>query len=136
MPRRRSQLPFLFLVPAVVVALGVAAAAAIGLVGAHDLRQQSDDAAALRCKALSLTLAERLRATAGTDRATVVERAARRSGAEVLLVELDGAVAVDGSLAKPSQAAVSQLLLEGEDSCQGIPERTDLVGVRQAVILY
>ncbi len=114
MPRRRSQLPFLPLAPAVVVVLGVAAAAAIGLVGAWDLRHQSDDAAALRCKALSLALAERLRATAVADRHAVVERAARRSGAELLLVDLDGAVMVDGSLARPSQAAVSQLLLEGE----------------------
>jgi signal transduction histidine kinase len=82
--------------------------------GARHLRVQSDEAAALRSKVLSLALAERLRATADVDRAAVVERAARRSGAEVLLVGLDGTVMVDGSLEPPSQDEISRLLVEGE----------------------
>lgn len=110
----RRQLPFLPLAPAVVVVVGIAAALVIALVGVSDLRSQSDEASALRTRVLSLTLAERLRATAPEDRSTVVDRAASRSGAEVLLVRQDGSIVTDGSLGPPSTSELVQLLVAGE----------------------
>jgi len=112
--RRRSQLPFLPLAPAVVVVLGVTVAVAIALLGASDLRSQSDEAAALRSQALSLALAERLRASPAPHRPAMVERAARRSGAEVLLVGTRGEIAVDATLAPPTQNQIAGLLQQGQ----------------------
>src|SRR5882724_2562194 len=78
------------------------------------LRTQSDDAAALRSKLLSLTLAARLRSTSEEDRSAVLERAARRSGAELLLVSAAGNVIVDGTQGAPPKARILQLLVAGE----------------------
>ncbi len=94
--------------------MGIAAAFAIAVRGVSDLHTQSDHAAALRSRLLALTLSERLRATALEDRATVVERAANRSGAEVLLVRQDGRILVDGSLSPPSHDKLMDLLVEGK----------------------
>src|SRR5438552_17390116 len=74
------------LAPSLVVALDVAVAALIALLGFFSLRAQVDDAVALRSRALGTMLAERLRATSAADRPAVVEKAAQRSGAEFLLV--------------------------------------------------
>ncbi len=97
-----------------VVVVGIAAALIIALVGVSDLRSQSDAASALRTRLLSLTLAERLRATSPEDRSTVVERAASRSGAEVLLVRQDGSIVTDGSLGPPSTPDLVGLLVAGD----------------------
>ncbi len=114
MTQRRNLLLFLPLTPAVVVLVGVAAVLAIGLVGAAQMRRQSDTAAALRGEVLARALAARLRATALSDQAEVVERAASRSGAEILLVGFEGNVVVDGSLAAPVREEIVALLLQGE----------------------
>jgi signal transduction histidine kinase len=111
---RRNLLLFLPLTPVVVVLVGMTAVLAVGLVGAAQLRSQSDAAAALRSEVLARALAARLRATALSDRAEVVERAASRSGAEILLVGFEGNVVVDGSLAAPPHDEIVTLLLEGE----------------------
>ncbi len=112
--RSRRQLPFLTLAPAVVVIVGIAAALAIAARGVSDLHSQSDHAAALQSRLLALTLSERLRATALEDRTTVVERAASRSGAEILLVRQDGRILVDGSLSPPKRNELMDLLVEGQ----------------------
>src|SRR5687767_7150956 len=88
--RRPRGLPFLPLVPAIIILVGVAAAVAITFVGIDQLQQQSDRAAALRSKTLSLTLAERLRATPPNELAAVLELANQRSGTDMLLVQADG----------------------------------------------
>ena len=62
MSARRRQIPFLVLAPAFVVVVGVIAAVAMAALGRLELRWQSDEAAALRARLLSTTLAERLRA--------------------------------------------------------------------------
>ena len=114
MRRKRRQLPVLLLAPAVVVIVGLAAALAVGLLGVWHLRQQSDAAAELRSRALALTLAERLRATPEGDRPAVLERAARRSGAELLLVRQNGRIEVDAGLHPPSREKLVELLVQGE----------------------
>jgi signal transduction histidine kinase len=116
-------LPFLPLVPAIIVIVGIATSAAITWLGVNQLREQSDRATALQSKTLALTLGERLRATphsalqrSGSEgRAAVppaqigklmleapdalfnrvVTRAADRSGAEFLIVDEDGVPIVD-----------------------------------------
>lgn len=104
------------LAPAAVVVLGMATAIAVVLVGVVQLRVQSDEAAGLRAQVVATTLAERLRATQAEHRALVVDRAARRSGAEILLVQQDGKVLVDASLGAPPSAALVDWLvrLQGE----------------------
>jgi signal transduction histidine kinase len=107
MPRRS----LLKLAPTLVVALGIAVAALVGLLGFWQLRIHGDEAVALRSRVLAAALAERLRATAASDRQAVVEKAAERSGGEVLLVESDGRVAADGSLGPPGPEEIVRLLV-------------------------
>jgi signal transduction histidine kinase len=118
--QRLRRLPLLPLAPAVVVLVAVAAAVLIALLGIHELRAQSDRAAAQRSELLASTLAARLRATQSEDRAIVVDRAARRSGAEVLLVRQDGELLVDGSLGPPARDELIELLVRttGETTTQ------------------
>ncbi len=113
MSTRQRKIPFLVIAPAVVLIVGLAAGVALAVLGTARLQTQSDDAAALRCKLLSLTLAERLRRTSGEDRVVVVERAARRSGAELLLVSSDGTVIVDGTQGAPPKERILDLLVAG-----------------------
>jgi signal transduction histidine kinase len=108
---RPRRLPLLPLAPAVVVLVAVAAAVLIALIGIRELRAQSDRAAAQRSELLASTLAARLRATQSEHRASVVDRAARRSGAEILLVRQDGDLIVDGSLGPPPRADLIDLLV-------------------------
>ncbi len=114
MNKRNSRLVFLPLAPVIVIVIGVLVAVLIGLVGTARLRAQSDEAAALRARALSLTLAERLKATAIEDRPAVIEVAARRSGAELALVEQNGSLLIDGTLGAPTRSQLVELLVRGE----------------------
>jgi signal transduction histidine kinase len=123
--RRGRGLPFLPVVPAIIVIVGVATAAAITRLGVDQLRVQSDRATALQSKTLALTLGERLRATPHAALATksnagsvsdmrarmlaqrdpgfekVIEAAADRSAAEFLLVDDAGEIVVDDTLGPP-----------------------------------
>ena len=97
-----------------VLIVGLLAGLALAISGTARLRAQSDDAAALRARVLSLTLAERLRRTSEEDRTAVLERAARRSGAELLLVKTGGAVIIDATQGPPPKARILELLVAGE----------------------
>lgn len=110
----RKKLPFLVIAPAVVVLLGLLAAVAMAALGVSRLRVQSDEAAALRSRVLSRAVAQRLRAAPHYEHIVIVERAARRSGAEMLLVSADGAIAVDASLRAPSRATLLRALGQSE----------------------
>ncbi len=113
-PARRRQVPFLVLAPSLVVVVGVLAALLMAALGTRELGRQSDQAAALRAKLLATTMSERLRATPEEDRAALVERAARRSGAELLLVEQNGDVVVDGTQGVQKQSQILSLLVNGD----------------------
>lgn len=113
LPRRRS-IPFLVVAPAVVIALGVAVAVVIGAQGVRDVRQQSDEAAELRARLLAQTLAERLRVASDNDYAFVAERAAQRSGAELIVVRRDGSIVADAMLAPLERALVVELIATGQ----------------------
>jgi signal transduction histidine kinase len=109
MPRRS----LLTLAPTLVVVLGIAVGAMVALSGFVQLRTHVGEAVAERSQVLALALAERLRATAAPDRVTVVDKAVRRSGAELLLVDSTGRVLVDGSLGAPPPPEVVDLLVRG-----------------------
>jgi signal transduction histidine kinase len=113
-PARRRQVPFLVLAPSLVVVVGVLSAILMASLGTRELRRQSDEAAALRARLLALTMSERLRATPEEDRSALVERAARRSGAELLLVEQTGNVLVDGTQGVQQNSQILGLLVSGE----------------------
>ncbi|MBX3182322.1 MAG: HAMP domain-containing histidine kinase [Polyangiaceae bacterium] len=110
---RAKRVPLSPFVPLLVWLLSSLVAALIVIVGVRDLRRQSDEAASLRAQVLSEALAARVRATSLEDRHQVLERAARRSGAELLLVNQDGAIAVDSSLSPPNTGEIVALLVRG-----------------------
>lgn len=111
---QRPRLPFLPLVPSIVVCVGLAIGSAITGLGVEQLQRQSDEAAALQSHVLAATLAERLRATPRQSMEQVVERVVKHVEGEALLVSVDGELVHGGSLRTPVQAHVRQLLRLGE----------------------
>lgn len=130
-------LPFLPLVPAIIVVVGLATATMITWLGVEQLREQSDRATALMSKTLALTLGERLRATPHKalrpevlenlppeevgqrmlkepdplfDR--VIARAADRSGAEFLVVDEADRIIIDESDGGPSMQNINISILK------------------------
>jgi signal transduction histidine kinase len=112
-PRRR-QVPFLVLAPSLAVVVGVLSAALMAALGTFELSRQSDEAAELRARLLSQALAERLRAIPEEDRPLLLERAARRSGAELLLVAQDGTTMADSTQGLPEKDFVVERLVQGQ----------------------
>src|SRR5262245_30718300 len=110
----RRPLPFLVLAPALVVMVGVLAAFGITLLGLRELRLQGDDAAALRAELLSATLAARLASATPENRTLLVERARGRSGAEFVLLRVDGKVLLDATQGASSPSNYPTLLRLGE----------------------
>jgi signal transduction histidine kinase len=133
-PSPQGGLPFLPMVPAIIVLVGVATAAAITWLGVEQLRQQSDMATALQSKTLALTLGERLRATPhdalhpdvlaqlpkdqigqrmlelpDEQFNRVISRAADRSGAEFLVVDEAGTIIVDETDGAPDRQTIDIL---------------------------
>lgn len=90
--------PFLPLAPAVVVVLAALVAVAIGAFGVGHLRRVSDEHAASQAEALAGTLAARLGQLSTGDRLEAMQLAARRTGAEFLVVSEAGDVLHDASL--------------------------------------
>jgi signal transduction histidine kinase len=110
----RAALPLLPIAPAIVVVVGISTALVMAVLGVSQLQATGDDAATLRADALSATLAARLDATPVEDRGELLGRAARRSAAEILLVEKDGQILVNESFEKPSRDDVQHLLAAGD----------------------
>lgn len=108
----RRSLPTL--APSLVIVLGVTVAALVALLGFIELRARGDAALAFRSEALAVTLAERLRAIGSADRPAFVEKAAQRSGAEILLVDQTGHLVIDGSLGPPDRQRIVDLLVQGQ----------------------
>ena len=108
--QRRFRLPFLAIAPALVAITGIVAALGIAVVGAQQLRDQSDSAASARAMLLATTLAKRMQPVSAADGVELIERAARRSGAEFLLVDRRGRIEMDGTMSPPHADFVVQLL--------------------------
>jgi signal transduction histidine kinase len=113
MSAQRRQLPFLVLAPTAVIILGLLSALAIAAVGLFELSRRSEQAFELRGELLAKALAERVHATPLAERPSLVERAARRSGAELLLLRQDGEALADAILAPLSRSQRLALLVNG-----------------------
>ncbi|PIE05661.1 MAG: two-component sensor histidine kinase, partial [Sorangium cellulosum] len=111
---RHAKLPLVSLLPAIVLVVGVSTAITAGFLGLVHLRSTSDNIATDRAAVLSATLAARIRATSSSDHLAVVRRAARRSGAEILIAAHDGRVLADGTFGAPTPSDVVDLLVEGQ----------------------
>lgn len=109
--RLRSRLRFLPLAPALVGVVSVAVAVFIGLLGLSNLTQRTSVAASQRAAVLVRTIADRVAATSALDRPELIERAARRSGAELLLVRGDGRLVVGTLVEDLTRREILQLLI-------------------------
>ena len=114
--------------PILVVVTALVAAVAIALLGVGQLQVTSDAAAAERAEVLAATLGARLRATPQEGSGEVLDRAARRSAAELLLVDQAGQIIVNESFGTPSAEEVVKMLAKGSGETQ-----TKLGRVRFAV---
>lgn len=117
LPRRR-ELPLLPFTLGVVVIASVIAAVAIALLGIRHMQDESDAASSRRAELLAVALSTRLRATPEEDRADVLGRAARRSGAEILLAEQGGRIVVNETYGVPAREAVVEMLVAGRGGAQ------------------
>ena len=95
MRSRRRWPPFLVLAPALVVVVGLLAGYGIGALGLGQLRTLGAAAAARDSELLAKTLAAELGAARPEDRQALLEMAALRSGAELLLATEEGEPRVD-----------------------------------------
>src|SRR5689334_14248370 len=82
-------LPLSPIAPAIVVVVGITTAVLIAFLGIDQLQVTNDEAMSVRAQAISATLAARLKTAAAEDSAELLNRAARKSGAEILLVDQD-----------------------------------------------
>jgi signal transduction histidine kinase len=109
-PHERRVWPLLPLPPAVVILLGVAVAAGFGFLGVADLARASDRHAAARAELLASTLGARLSQIPKPERLEVMQLAARKTGAEFLVVSAKGDVVLDASLGPADRAALLQVV--------------------------
>ncbi len=85
------------LAPAIAIIVSLAVAIAIGFTGLDHLERESDDLATERVELLSATLAARLQALTLSGRIEAIQLAARRTEAEIFLVDESGAIVCDAS---------------------------------------
>jgi signal transduction histidine kinase len=89
--------------------VGLAVAVAIGMFGIKNLAAASDDHAAARAELLATTLAARLSRLPTTEWLEVMQLAARKSGAEFVVVSREGDVVFDASLGMTDRAALRRV---------------------------
>jgi signal transduction histidine kinase len=104
--------PLLPLAPAVVVVLGLAAAVIIGLFGVSNLATASDQHAAARAELLASALGARIGQLPTNERLEAMQRAARKTGAEFVVVTREGEVKLDASLGMADTAALRRVVSE------------------------
>jgi signal transduction histidine kinase len=90
--------------------LGVAVAVASGFLGVSGLAKASDDHAAARAQLLASTLGARLSQIPKGGRLEVMQLAARKTGAEFLVVSPKGEVVLDASLGPADRGALRQVI--------------------------
>ncbi len=92
------------------MAIGIAVAVAMGMTGLASLRAEGEIRAASRAEFLAATLAARLPAVENEARSETLQRAARRTGAELLLVSSKLDILVDASLGRIDLAELRRAL--------------------------
>lgn len=108
-PSPRRPWPLLPLAPVIVVVLGIVVAAIIGAVGESDLSSASDERAAARAELLAATLGARVAQLPPGERLEAMQRAARKTGAEFVVLGRDGTVVLDASLGMADKAALKRV---------------------------
>jgi hypothetical protein len=111
-PRPAGAWPLLPLAPAAVVLLGVAVAVVIGVFGVSNLATASDEHAAARAELLASTLGARLSQLPAGERLEAMQRAARKTGAEFVVVTREGDVRLDASLGMADRSALRRVVGE------------------------
>jgi signal transduction histidine kinase len=111
-PRAGRAWPLLPLAPAVVVVLGLAVGIAIGLFGVSNLATASDEHAAARAELLASALGARINHLPASERLEAMQRAARKTGAEFVVVTSEGDVKLDASLGMADKAALRRVVGE------------------------
>jgi signal transduction histidine kinase len=111
--RARRVWPLLPLAPLVVLIVGTAVAVAIGVVGIDHLARASADHVAQRAQLFADVVGARLVALPSVDQADAVQLAARRSGAEMLVVTPEGEVSIDASLGALESGALVKIVSLG-----------------------
>jgi signal transduction histidine kinase len=101
------------LAPAAVVVLGIAAAIGVGVLGVSNLANASDAHAAVRAELIASTLAARLGQLAPGVRLETMQRAARKTGAELVVVSQKGDIALDASLGLTAGAGMASVVARG-----------------------
>ena len=104
--------PLVPLVPAVVVVVGLAAAGAIGLFGVSNLARASDEHAAARAELIVSTLGARLSQVPLEGRFEIIQRAARKTGAEFVVAASNGDLVLDASLGQTDRSAFRKVVTE------------------------
>jgi signal transduction histidine kinase len=97
----------------VVLFVGTAVAVAIGVVGVDHLARASREHVAERAQLLAAVVGARLVALPSEDQADAVQLAARRSGAEMLVVTREGEVSIDASLGALDRSALVKIIARG-----------------------
>ncbi len=108
-PRRRSW-PLVALGPFVVVVVGVTIAVLIGVMGLAELATISDQHAKNRADLLAAAMSARLAKLAPNERLPAMQFAARRTGAEFLVLSSDGDVIHDASLGALDRASLRKTI--------------------------
>jgi len=106
--------PILPIAPMIVAVIGIGTAMVIALVAATQLQRTSDEAAALRGKALAATMAARIRSVPVDRRAELMATATKRTGAAFVLVDQAGNRLVDEHVSELGHADVMRLLDRAE----------------------
>jgi signal transduction histidine kinase len=111
-PQAGRAWPLLPLAPAVVVVLGLAVGIAIGLFGVSNLSTASDEHAAARAELLASALGARISHLPASERLEAMQRAARKTGGEFVVVTPEGDVKLDASLGMADKAALRRVVSE------------------------
>jgi signal transduction histidine kinase len=111
--RARRAWALLPLPPTIVIVLGLALAAAMGVFGVSNLTTASDDRAAARAELIASTLAARLSAIPPFERLETMQRAARKTGAELVVVTRAGTVVLDASMGRTDRAVLERFVADG-----------------------
>jgi len=104
--------PLLPIAPAIVLLLGIAVAVGIGALGLSTLAAQSDRRAADRAELLAATMAARIAPMSLADRMEALQAAARKTGAELVVVTRDGVVLIDASLGRTKAAELRRAVAD------------------------
>jgi signal transduction histidine kinase len=102
--------PLLPIAPVGVALIGIGVAIVMGMTGLASLRVADENRAASRADLLATALAVRLPSIAEDDRGETLQRAARRTGSELVLVSSAFEILVDASLGRTSVAELRRVV--------------------------